>query len=141
MSGYGKKGYIRTIEAIIAIVLILLFTYQVIPRTTQQGSKTPEIVEDSQNFIIQELSTNDTLRDCIINHNPPSNPCEKVASVIEENLPAGYSYTYKICEETSGCLAIEETPTDRSVYVKSLFIASTLEQRKPKIVKIFFWAS
>lgn len=131
-----KKGYIKTIEAVIAIVLILMVVYFVIPRNVKIIEKVPSNVKSSQEFIINEISSNKALRNCIIEDVNCENN-ESLISLVEENVPIGYNYTFKICDSTN-CLT--STPMDKSVYMDDVFIASTLEEQKPKIFRIWMWA-
>jgi len=133
MLAFGKKGYIRTLESVIAIILILLFVYQIIPKTTPSAAQVPLQVEDAQNYIIKEININDELRSCILTN---KENCELLPSLIQKNIPAGYDYFYLICDQTSNCLG-ENIPLDKSVYVKDTFISAGMQ--KPQIFRIFTW--
>lgn len=130
-----KKGYIRTVEAIIAIVIILIVIFTLIPKKIEKSAKVPSIVEASQNFILKEMTVNETIRECIVNNTE----CENSTifkSIIEKNVPAGYEVAYKICD-TSNC--VTNTSIDKDVFVNDIFIASTLETQNPKIVRLWTW--
>lgn len=130
-----KKGYIKTLEAVVAIVGILVFIYAIIPDRSIQESKVPPVVKSSQEFIINEISTNEKIRDCVIN-NPLCENSDIIKNAIKNNIPTGFDHAFKICENTN-CLT--NTPFDRSVYLTDVFIVSTLENQNPKIVRIWIW--
>ena len=130
-----KKGYIRTIEAIIAIVIILIVIFTLIPKKIEKSAKVPSIVEASQNFILNEIAFNDTIRECIVNNTECENS-SILTSIIEKNIPAGYEIAYRICD-TSNCVI--NTPVDKDVFVNDIFVASTLETQNPKIVRLWTW--
>jgi len=130
-----KKAYIKTLEAVIAIVAILVFVYAIIPDRSIEDPKTPPVVKNAQNFIIKEISSNELIRDCVIN-NPLCENSDLIKNTISNNIPAGFDHAFKICE-TTNCLA--DTPFDRSVYLTDVFITSTLENQQPKIVRIWIW--
>ena len=131
----NKKAYIKTVEAFIAIIAILIFIYAIIPDRSIEEPKIPPVVESSQKFITTEIQTDEDIRTCVI-ENPQCNNSQMMQQVIEDNLPVGYDSTFKICEDTN-CIA--QTPFDRSVYLTDVFIISTLEQNNPKVVKIWIW--
>ena len=128
-----KRGYIKTVEAVIAIVAVLIFVVTTVPNRSLEDSGVPPIVKSSQEFITTEISTNEEIRECVI-ENPLCENADIMKQIIENNLPNGYDYTFKICN-TSNCLTT--TPLDRSVYLTDVFITSTIEEQNPKIVRIW----
>ena len=56
-----KKGYIKTIEAVIAIMAILIFLFTTFPDRSIKESDTPKIVKSSQEFIVNEILTNEEI--------------------------------------------------------------------------------
>ena len=132
----NKKGYIKTVEAFIAIIIILIVVFFILPERPKQEFETPPIVESAQNFILNELTYNETARDCVITNRLCENSIV-FTSIIESNIPAGYNYTAKICDTTT---CVVPTPIDKDVYVSDIIISSTLEEQKPKIVRLWIWS-
>src|SRR3989339_1783288 len=63
----NKKGYIRTIEAVIAIIVLLFATYAMTPRQISNPRATPYVVESAQEYAIDMIENDLTLRNTIIN--------------------------------------------------------------------------
>lgn len=129
-----KKAYIKTLEAIIAAVLILVAIFAILPKTEKKEAFTPDIVKSSQQFILKQIANNESLRSCVVF----LETCDLfyIERAIIENLPPGYDYTFKICSSPN-CLA--DTPIDRSVFMDDTLISSDSKKQNPKIVRIWFW--
>lgn len=135
-----KKGYIRTLEAVIAIVIILLFIFTVTPSRTINPSAIPPQVESSQRYILQEVANNQVLRDEALNV-ANDGTCSSVAPNIDalaaENVPPGFAYSCAICSTTS-CVFTPEGITT-SVYVDDRMVTPANVASGPKIVRIWLW--
>jgi len=132
----NKKAYIRTVEAFIAIIILLMVVFFLIPRESEQEPDVPNIVEGAQNFILNELSYNETSRECIVN-NPLCENSIVFTSIVEQNIPFGYDYSIKICDTTN---CVVPTPINKDVYVSDIVIGSTIESQNPKIVRLWLWS-
>lgn len=130
----NKRAYMRTVEAVIAIIILIIFIFTVIQKTPQPEHKIPLNVQEAQNAIIKEATINNSIRNCIITNSLCHNSA-MMQSLFQENIPPIYNYTFKICEETT-CLA--NTPF-KTVYVADVFISSTYEDKKPKILRFWIW--
>ncbi len=67
----NKKGYLRTIEAIIAILLVFGFLVTVLPKTGDVGAKeahtVPVDLDITANAFLEELERNEVFRACVLN--------------------------------------------------------------------------
>lgn len=133
----NKKGWIKTLEAVIAIILIMGFILIITPKH-EIGEEIPENVKVAQEFILEEVLYNETFRNCVINAKTGS--CKKdggckedLNNFIAENVPAGYDYECEICISGS-CIALPTETLEKSVYVNNVFIAEG-----PRIFRIYFW--
>jgi len=152
MSGYGKKGYIKTIEAIIAIVLILVFIYFVIPKELPSMGANYR-VENYKKFFIKEMQYNEELReklmligdvstcesDCLIAGT--CGVCQEVMQDIDDIMDKGvlgYDYYFKICDIPT-CTMSALIPEERSVYMFDVLISSEGSEVNPLIVRIWMW--
>ncbi|MEA3378192.1 MAG: hypothetical protein U9Q69_00990 [Nanoarchaeota archaeon] len=135
----NKRGYLKTLEAVISIVAILLFTFGVTPSEMHNPHETPFTVENSFDYITETLENDDTYRDKILNSDNDFQAAnDSITNLVINNLPPGYGYEFKICDETT-CLA-ENPPLDASVYSDDVIIAGTPEiEPEIKIVRIWFW--
>lgn len=140
----SKKGYIKTLEAVIAIIIIVVISYTLIAQPTETPPDVPSIVKGAQKIIDQTIQFNETIRSLITKKElpPPQSPGREellkgVQAIIDKQSPLGYDYTCAICSEPGKCL--EYTPLDKNVYMTDVLIASSEEQQNVRIVRIWFW--
>jgi len=145
----NKKGYVKTLEAVIAIVGILIFTFSVMPREIPNPNQVPFIVENSQDYIIETLQDS-PYREFILNITEAGGKLDMsdnsfiaandtITNLIQSNLPLTYNYEFKICLTTT-CLA-ETPPLGVSVYGDDVMIAGLNydDESKARIVRVWFW--
>lgn len=127
-----KKGYIKTIEAVVAIVFILGFIYMATPREkTDIGEEIPSNVKAAHNLIMGEFLRNDTLREYVAIGDEDS-----VDAFVSPNIPGGYDYVFEICSSTLSCTE-EELPL-KVTYVGSVFVATNITGQ-PRVVRLYIW--
>jgi len=132
----NKKGFIKTIEAVVAVIIIIIVSFTLIPRYVEQQPEPPLVVQDSMKFINNKIELDNSLRTGIINKDVHIG--EELAAIIREYKPRNYDFTCAICQDSNRCII--DTPLKRSVYVTDLFIASSENKEPdPKIVRIWFW--
>lgn len=142
----------RTLEAIIAIVLILIFIYSIMPKEELDLPENP--MENYGNFVIKKLIYNNTIREKLIDIND-SNNCDKncletafcnieckeaskdIDDVVSTTLLPDHNYFFKICNQPS-CITAE-TPMDKSIYMFDALIGSDTTKINPLIVRIWIW--
>jgi len=126
-----KKGYIKTLEAVIAIVVILLFIFSFGVSNIGVGDVTPKIVKNSQEFIFKTILNDDTLRQAVLDGIGEKGGLLDV--VVERNLPKGYKYEIQFCE--SAVCQVPELP-EKTVYIDALYVG---EEDNFRIMKLFVW--
>ncbi len=140
-----KKGYIRTLEAVIAIVIVLSFVYAVMPSKIINPSDIPYVVESAQDFIIGEIEENPSIRTEITIYSLAVLDMEQIKdntqttqtdTLIKNYIPMGYSYDALICKQTS-CYS-DQIPMDAQAYVSDVLL-STGANDAPSIVRIWIW--
>ena len=142
----NKKGYLRIIESIIAIVVILIIIVGFLPREEIQTPKTPPELDLSSKAILKELENNDLYREHLLTINTP-NPAgldslQALVEFIDTTLPplSPMSYALSICEteqqnictyytkyEDRGPLNREDfnkegLPTDTNIFIRTISI-------------------
>lgn len=134
----NKKAYLATVEAIIGIVILLIVVFSVLPRKDlSEDKEVPFIVESSLDFILKEISLNDTIRECIIT-DPSCETSDLFTSLLISNIPPGHSHAAKICDTTN---CVVSTPIDKDVFVDDILIASTSTEQNPKIIRLWMWSN
>lgn len=131
----------KTLEAILAIILILVVVYTIIPKYVEPKPEPPLAVQDAERFVISDITNDDALRALIIDSTDNAVLASTVEAHIRERMPVNYDFTCAICPQTSSCIVL--TPLDKAVYMSDVFVASTmgvpLAQQKPKIVRFWMW--
>ena len=151
---FGKKGFIRTMEAVLAIFLLLGLILYIFSTTPKGLEGTPKVVEDANTFIINELTNNYTFRKCIENTDTEgtcNRSLENIRTTFQNNIeckdvfsdfisrstPPGYSFSCELCKSSRSCSNIN-APTDKSVYPNSGFVYSNIK-KEGRIIRIYLY--
>ncbi len=135
----NKRGYIKTLEAVISIVGILIFTFGITPRELSNPNEVPFVVENALKYVTSTTSSDEAIRQQVLNGDPAGN--ESIMALIVANVPSGYAYEVQVCSETT-CLA-QTPPPNVSVYSDDIIIAGTdgAGVAKAYIIRIWMWQS
>lgn len=160
----NKKGYIKTIEAVIAIVLILVFIVSIWPKSQDIEIKTPRDISLTLDRTLNEFQYNNEYRECIIEMNIPNNGLRLVDipdssdedlkdcynslnTFIDDVIPQAMLYSLSICSvgNNNDCIPpdieIMVLPKKENIYTKGVFISTTPEDTDSdsKTIKIYIW--
>jgi|TARA_Y100000310_G_scaffold225672_1_gene227734 hypothetical protein len=136
----NKKGFAKTLEATIAIILILTFIFYFTPKSLSEDPSIPANVMESQAFILEQISTTPSLRDCLV-QSAAVGKCETVCLNVSDfvqdndNKPFGYTAFCEVCNSANTCAG--DLPLNVSLYTDSVFLSGKF----PKVVRIYFWSS
>lgn len=142
----NKKGYIKTLEAVIAIIMIITVSYTLIPKSMEKPPEPPLIVQDSMKFVNQKIETDEYTREKIVPYeggintwvSDEENPFSRLTSFVNQSVPiALYDFSCAVCSSPSLCII--NTPINRNVYTTDVFIASGGGERNPKLVRVWLW--
>lgn len=142
----NKKGYIKTLEAVIAIIMIITVSYTLIPRSVEKPPEPPLIVQDAMKFTNQKVETDEYTREKIVPYEGTTNtwdpdeenPFDRLTSLVNESMPiALYDFSCAACSSPSLCII--NTPLTRNVYTTDVFIASGGGEQNPKLVRVWLW--
>lgn len=140
----NKQGYIKTLEAVIAIVIILSFTFAVTPKP-EPSYALPSSVENAQVYILEEIEMNEDVREAVMTGDPTlpgDNMYILIDAIVAVNMPTGFDYTIGVCEESACSFSIrpDGLPADKSIYTAEAMIGSYGEEAlTPRIVRIWMW--
>jgi hypothetical protein len=123
----NKKGYVRTIEAAIAIILSFLFLTFAIPTHTHIITKKPDV------DLLRIEQQNPSFRECTVNNN---RTC--LASIIQISYPDFYKSYYFTIQITEDPDSIVDLP-EKEVFVDSVMIAGEGLEYNPRIVRLYSW--
>ena len=127
----NKKGWLRIVEATIAILLIASFLTFFYIRSNQYSQKEKEIY-NLEKIILDEIANNPELREKVLEENETA-----IMEYVKKRKPAGFNYTIKICD--IGVVCYPSTYLGEEVYSDSRIISSTLKEYEPKQLRIFMW--
>lgn len=135
-----KKGFLRILEALIAIILLLGLIFYLTPKKMKDEGKVPRNVEEMQQFILKEVSYNTSFRDCVLNSEGGS--CRvsfgcraDVNRFIKNNIPNTFDYQCEICKTSVSCMS-ETLPLDKSIYADSSLIGA----ENSKVFRVYMWS-
>lgn len=135
-----KKAYLRTLEVVIAIVLVIGFIILTAPKQ-QKSQETPSIIKESRKFIFNEVLSNEELRSLIIQYE--GNKCSdlddsnKLKILIKDNTPVNYIYECEICSAQTSCTELD-LPL-KNIYADSISIADPAAPTQLNIFRLYFW--
>ncbi|MEK6852979.1 MAG: hypothetical protein AABX59_03810 [Nanoarchaeota archaeon] len=133
-----KKGFVRILEAAIAIIIILLFIYFItVPTFIRKSESQQEEIYKFELSILEEISETPSLREAVLNEDTTTIDSYVKAKLQEKNLQGAAS----ICEINEVCIA-QNLPT-QDIYVKETIISTTLEAQslQPKRIAIYAWTT
>ncbi len=131
----NKKGFVKILEAVIAIILIFIFITLIIPRKAQEQATIPREITAAQTRIIDGIQSDETLRQKIFNNNDNT-----LQDFINSNIQQNMGVHFIICQINSPCIpASDIPPTKEAVYTKSLVIADNYAGNPPKLFKLYLW--
>ena len=127
----GKKGFIRILEAFIAILIIsgaMAFFYV----SQVQKPNQEEAIRDLERLILEDISNDLELRKAVLT--------EDIGVIdlrIDEFVSNDYGYDFKICPINEICGF--EGIADKEIFSDEVAISSTLTIYEPKVLKLFIW--
>jgi hypothetical protein len=139
----NKKGWIRIIEALVAILLIAGFLSLIIVDTGNGEKDISSKAYSAENAILREVQLNSSYRNYILTvddsielEDPGFD--EDLRDHISSRYPMYLECTSKICDlDTDPVCNI--VSLDENIYVRSIIIAANQDDYDPKILKLFCW--
>ena len=125
----NKRGWLRIVEAFIAImlimgVLLILYSRGIEPRRAEE-------IYNFQKTILDEVAANPGLRENVLSENE-----QAVEDFVRDSIPAGFSFEVRICEPGDICGLPDY---HEELYASERIISATLQTYNPKKVKLFMW--
>ncbi len=135
----NKRGLIKTLEAILAVV-ILLGAVLVFVKEDPKEELTVESVKQAQKFILREISLNETFRSCITGNPAYAGACtggcrDDIAMFVSQSTPAGFVSECEICDKAISCVSLN-LPVDRSIFADSVLVS---DHPVSKVVRVYFF--
>jgi len=141
----NKRGWIKIVEAFIAILLIAGALLLVIDKgSIGDSSKSKQIYEDELS-ILRSIQLDDELRRDVLELQAlPSCSSDKVNDYIESNAPDYLKCTSRVCNPDEICKSNEECYntdlTEKEIYSKAIIISAEIDSGyRPRQLKLFCW--
>lgn len=143
----NKRGWLRIVEAFIAILLIVGVLLVIINQGYIERIDVSSKIYDEEISVLREIELNKTLRDEVLNAEPlPVNwedfearGLENVKNKINNDIESYLECKAKICEIGADCELDEEDYPNESVYVRSVIISANLTKYAPRQLRLFCW--
>jgi hypothetical protein len=138
----NRKGWIKIVEAFIAIIFLMAVILVVIARQDNQRVDLSLGFRNTEISILREIETNNTFRDEILGTTGSlelSSFPAKTKAKIESRIPINLICTAKICEPSGPCVL--SNSQEQNVYVEQVMITSNSEGFGPRMLKLFCWES
>ena len=140
----NKRGWIRIVEALVAILLIAGFLILIIDNQENGGKDISDKVYMAENAILREVQSNNTYREYILGIGNTSVEFESfnddLKNHITSRVPAYLNCTGKICDFDYD-LNCDIDSLKKDIYVRSVMIAADSTTYEPKLLKIFCWTA
>lgn len=126
----NKKGWLRIVEAFIAVMIVASVLIILAVRVPKQDRT--ESIHNIQRNILEQISLNDSLRGEILQNNKTN-----TESYIKKNLPVYLNSTIRICEVNEICGMTSYV--EKEIYGDEILITANLTSYQPKKLKFFVW--
>ncbi|MEK6914737.1 MAG: type II secretion system protein [Nanoarchaeota archaeon] len=127
----NKKGFIRIIEVLFAI-LIIAGAVLILISNNLKNSDISEEVYEKQKYILNIISNNEQMRNEIINGNT-----DLTNKFIKDSIPKNWHFSICITEINNIC---DNSPSEnKDIYVSETIISSSLTTYNTKKLRFFIW--
>lgn len=156
----NKKGFVRTIEAIIAILIVLIFVFTIIPKE-KSDNEIPGNIKLVQDRVLNKIIVDNTLKKNVMEYYiPPSNDRTYTIDQLElmtqrvnlntfiiqslVDMPM-ISFNFTVCRSNNADCSPDVIDTSKlnylklpseQIYAKSVMVANSTDQR---IFRLFLW--
>jgi hypothetical protein len=135
-----KRGWIRIVEAAVAILIIAGVVLILIGKTSIRSTDSSEDIYKTQNGILDIIRENNTLREEVLGSVTPINSTDigfstSIKNTVNQNTPAYLECVTQICLIDNEC--IYPIPSQKDVYSRSTIISANLTIHNPKQIKLF----
>lgn len=145
----GKRGWIRILEATMAILVITSILVVVYTKQPEEKEDASEFIYLLQKEVLDGIALDDNLRNSILaigTSTPLDDPSfVTLTDFIDSKVPSTIETRIRICELTNPPTPCKLDPSDvaltidRDIFVEETVILANLTHYSPKKVKLFMW--
>lgn len=132
----NKKGWIKIVEAFIAIMLVTIIFLIVLNKGFENKDDDFPRIHEAEIIILREIQLDNDLRSDVLGVNPGSD------GLLWVGFPNEKVPNYLICEAkicNIGDLCVLNDPIQTDIYSESVIISANLTVFDPKQLKLFCW--
>ena len=131
----NKRGFLRILEAFIAVLIIASVMSFLYVKQIKQPSEERQ-VQQIMKVALDEISNNRLLREAVLNSDN-----QTINSSLSEIIPNIYVFEFRICELNQICGLEKQNSyyTENNIFADEATISSTLETYGLKKIRIFIW--
>lgn len=131
----NKRGWLRIVEASIAILIILGVLISV---NSGNNNTSSEDLSEKITPLLEEIASNYTLRESVVQNSANESEKQILEFLKTKITNPSVDYTVRVCLIEDSTCALETYPS-QEVFVQERVISSVLGNISPKRVKIFMW--
>jgi len=142
--GKNRRGWIKIAEAFVGILLLSGIVLFVIDKENEENKlDISDAVQDVEISILREIQLNSTLRAEVLATNGMVDWANFQSQVpntyakIQSKIPSYLDCEAKICDAQAVCTL--SGMQNKNVYAESVIVTSTLNNFKPRLLKLFCW--
>jgi len=136
----NKRGWIKIVEAFIAVLLIAGVLLVVINKGYIGRTDISEQVYQTQLAVLREIELDSQLRTAVLAADFGENIPASVEERINKRMPDYLNCSAKICELDAVC-SLGEYPFDKDVYAQPVAITAEGDNYDPRQLKLFCWTA
>ena len=131
-----KKGYMKTLEAVFAVILLLIVAISIVSINKYEVDNVPHEIILLQDTILESIQGNETLREYVYNYNLDEGIKEDLLFFVDSKIDSNrIAYSIIICEGIV-CEVSEDKFED--VYADSLILHQE-ETNLNYLVRLYLW--
>jgi hypothetical protein len=132
----NKKGYLRTLEALIAIAILLIFiTTALMINRPETNPSVPDDIRLIQDTIFSKIQANTELRDCLV-----ADDFTCINDTVNSTMIETLNFKIQICPgDPNNCILTADLPGDKTIYSDSIFIQEPEEGSQYATLRLFLW--
>jgi len=131
----GKKGYMKTLEAVIAVIVVLMVVVISLSFKTSEVDEVPSEIEALQDSIFSSLQNEN--RSLLFSHQGD------IPIFLEEEIDGlRFEYEYLVCDDSNCADEVEPALPQENVYVDSFIVQgydSANNQFDFKLFRLYIW--
>ncbi len=122
---HGKKGILRTLEVVFAIMISFIFLLYVMPQQTFKQEEKPSIIP----YLLNDYEFRNA-----VSSNNITKMNERISQRMNILYP-DYNFTVSISSDPNYILNLNH----KTVYSESLFIIGNITSERNHVVRIYYW--